>query len=46
MIKSKEKKVHSRAILMLIAVNVALVGALRIWIVKPANTNIDYQTNN
>ena len=31
---------------MLIKVNVTLVGALRFWIIEPANTNIANQTNN
>ena len=35
-----------KGIIILIAVNVTLVGALRILIVKPTNTNTANQTNN
>ena len=36
----------SRAILMLNILKVTLVGAFRIWLIKPTNTNIANQTNN
>ena len=39
------KQVNSKDMIMLFAVKVTLVGALRIWIVKPTNTNIANQTN-
>ena len=42
----KAEKVDSRAILMLIAVKITLVDALRVWIIKPTNTNIANQTKN
>ena len=45
-VKHQAKRVDSRAIIMLIAVQVTLVGALRIRIIKPTNTNIANQTNN